>query len=176
MAHIDLMDTTVLDARDYWHDHCPPGWASLPEPRSMTFGDRFLTAQGLARNAHEARRDMPVIEQGDLDALKRLLAGHMTAVARIMRPVHLFPLQREVHLDTVGQALVEHGTDGAVDHLLRTPLLVSQDHHIIDGHHRWLCGMMISAMVSVERCSLSADALLVLATGLSDREHHLRNT
>jgi hypothetical protein len=105
----------------------------FPEQLRGTEADTFLTL-GLKDgqvNDDVIRANMTAIPAGDL-----------------------LPLQNQVWLDLVAGYTAEFGTPKPGSRVLDTPIIVSKEGYILDGHHRW-------AQVSVADPSLPMKALQV---------------
>ena len=84
-------------------------------------------------NLNIPRKDMPQIQASDVqEFLKFLETRDISYVKKNISAKDLKATQKEIDMDKV-----DNLKDENIDEL-RKPLLVSKDHHIMDGHHRWL--------------------------------------
>lgn len=130
---------------------------------------RYSAAQNLARTGWMLRKQMPVVEDGDIEVLKHHL--HVPLRSEMMSPHLLLPLQRQIWVDDVLAHIMADGPQGQREFLRTNPLCVSVDLHIVDGHHRWLSGMLLSAEVAVDEFGTGAGELLSRALTLNGRRN-----
>ncbi|WP_043767457.1 GNAT family N-acetyltransferase [Algiphilus aromaticivorans] len=113
----------------------------------------FATESG-TRNV--PRADMPQIEAANRGALVNYLkARDVPANREDADPASLKPTQAEFSRKKVAKAKRFEGGDRAI--------LVSQDGHIIDGHHQWLAKLDAGEPIPVMRLGATIDQILPLA-------------
>lgn len=80
------------------------------------------------------RRNMPQIEDKHQEAYWAFLKHHGIALnpSRV-KTASLNPIQLNIRVDVARHL---HTMNPAK---LKKPLIISRDHYIMDGHHRWLC-------------------------------------
>lgn len=91
---------------------------------------------------------------------------------------NLVPIQGQIYFDkAVGFIVSNGGAAGAKLALASNILIASSDLHLIDGHHRFLAGLLISPAteVPVLAIDLSIKQLLPLTLSYSDVLGHPRN-
>lgn len=144
-------------------------------------GTSLHEARQLAKIGHYDRNQMPVCEPSDLDKINDMLAAHgipdsMEYAHVSVRPERLVPLQHQLHVDKVVDAVKQ---EGRLFYKLvqKAPVIVTGDMHILDGHHRWLCAMMSAKkfQLSVFIIAAQTEDVLPLLLEWSDK-HHARNT
>lgn len=132
---LELIPTPAKVARDY----------ALPRGFGI-FDEKFYNnAQFKAKLGRIASRaQMPVLDDADHDSLKTALASHNLKLVEDIHPAGLLqPIQRQIYFDKCIDNTVKFGIDKTLDFLVSKHLYVSEDLHILDGHHRWLTAMMI---------------------------------
>lgn len=118
----------------------------------------------LSESPGYARVEMPVIDPGDLeDFREKLLRGDFplrTATGVPAKYVqvpagNLRPTQKEVWLDKIFGAIAKQGPPCSGSLVLRTPVIVSAELNLVDGHHRW-------AQVFLKNPDLEMNALQIV--------------
>ena len=90
----------------------------------------------------------------------------------------LKPIQKQIYYDKSMSNIVEFGIDATIDFLTNKSFFISSsDNFIIDGHHRWLSGMLINPdlKVNVLEIDLPLEKLLPLSRAYSDAIGKSRN-
>lgn len=83
------------------------------------------------------RHNLPQIAKEKLPEFVRFLDSHGVGVEKgTVRARDLKPIQKSVNKEKVKSML--QGDKSS----LRIPILITKDHHIIDGHHRWLASLV----------------------------------
>ncbi len=142
------------------------------------FNKNFETAKRNASKGFAKRKDMPVISSRDIDSLEKSLKSDGVSVTRTKIPIDkLKPVQKQIYFDKA-ITILEKGTMKETTSFLQTKIfVVSNDNHIIDGHHRYLAGMLIDPKlkVSVLKIDLPTTKLLDVARKYSDGIGNTRN-
>ena len=138
-------------------------------------------ARERAKIGHFDRNEMPVIDPSDFDAINAVLDSHgipdsVNFSSVTLNPLKLIPLQRQLHVDKVIDSVKREGRL-ARRHIQMNPLVITEDFHILDGHHSWLCSIMLAnkMYVSVFVIDAPTDKVLPILLDWSDK-HHPRNT
>jgi hypothetical protein len=134
----------------------------------------YQQGKGLVASAKLLRQQMPVVNDSDYSVLKQVLGMGVRSSTREMRPEHLKPLQKQIYLSKIVSYLKRPEVKD-IDSIYHSPILISGDHHIIDGHHRWLEAMLMDHPINVVEINLTTAALFLMSVGLSDTEQHRRN-
>lgn len=147
-GELELMTTTSVIARSYadqelqHHQNCSVG-DHLPD-----FLANYKRARNKARNADALRKTMPVLNEGDLPEIKRLLAqlqskAELFCDKLVCSPAALIPVQRQIYFDKSMNGIAEHGVLDTLSWLRTRHTFTSLEGKILDGHHGWLSGMLI---------------------------------
>ena len=89
----------------------------------------------------------------------------------------LKPIQEQIYFDNVMGAIANNGREGSLKFLSSGMFIVSSDNYILDGHHRYLSGVLIDPSIRV-KClviDLPLDILLPLTLAYSDAVGNIRN-
>lgn len=90
----------------------------------------------------------------------------------------LKPIQKQIYLDKAIDNIARTGVSDAEKFVSnKTVFIVSKDNFIIDGHHRWLMGMLLdpNMLVNVVSIDLPISKLLPIATSYGDAIGNIRN-
>ena len=90
----------------------------------------------------------------------------------------LKPIQQQIYFDQSMDVIMAQGIEGRKKHLqTKSIFITSQDNFIIDGHHRFLTGMLIDPKMTVQTLviDLPIKKLLPLAVSYSDAVGNRRN-
>jgi hypothetical protein len=89
----------------------------------------------------------------------------------------LKPIQKQIYFDKSMRSSVQEGIKGSRKFISTHAFVVSSDDHIIDGHHRWLSGMLIdpNMKIKVLKIDLPINQLLDLAKAFGDAVGNRRN-
>ena len=155
------------------------------------FKINFLAAQQKIKLGSTKRKDMPVIRQKDIKALQSiLLRGGISLnkeYHRGKKKIHfslqkvavssLTPIQDQVFFDKVIEAAARETRSETLTFLRNTIFVVSSDHRIVDGHHRFLSAMLINQNMKVPVLSvdLPIGELLPMMLKFSDQRNNVRN-
>lgn len=90
---------------------------------------------------------------------------------------NLTPIQSQIYLDKCIPRIAKNGTKERVNWIKSTLFVTSSDFYIIDGHHRYMTGMLIDPNMKVECLviDLPIRKLLELTTAFSDAIGKKRN-
>lgn len=128
------------------------------------FIQQIKYVQQLLKDNRIKRKNMPVVDSSHMWLLQQMLAkgdlGQQVAMVDEEVDINcLLPTQSNIYLD---KAMT-------IKDLSDSIFLVSNDYYLIDGHHRWLSGMLHQQpVVRVKRCSLNLDELLPLIQEFTD--------
>lgn len=223
-GQLEIVTTPLDTARTYATTVCLAHGTTI-DAELPRFDSHYTTAQGRAMHGTTRRENMPVIDEGDVAALKRRLeAGALDVAAPYDTedegnagpfpqglsgaqaadwltyglPLHdhgpsqddyipvtnvsvscgrLIPIQRQIYFDKSMNVIAQLGARTMMSRLLGLRFILSSDHHIIDGHHRWLSAMLVDPDTSVNgvQIGLPFSTLLPLALSYSDALGHERN-
>ena len=89
----------------------------------------------------------------------------------------LRPIQKQIYYDKSIKATANFGVDGTTKFLKNTYFVISNDKRIIDGHHRFLSGMLINPDLTVTalEIDLPIKKLLPLSLAYGDAIGNKRN-
>lgn len=91
---------------------------------------------------------------------------------------NLKPIQKQIYFDKSVDATAKNGVESTKKWLTgKTFFITSSDNFIIDGHHRWMSGLLIDPEMSVNTLSIDLPIakLLPLATSYGDAIGNKRN-
>jgi hypothetical protein len=91
--------------------------------------------------------------------------------------MELKPIQSQIYFDKSVHNIVKEGVQGSIDFISKSTFVVSNDDHIIDGHHRYLSGMLCNHKMSVRvlKIDLPIHELLELTKAYGDAIGNKRN-
>jgi hypothetical protein len=89
----------------------------------------------------------------------------------------LKPIQKQIYVSKVLDSLDGRTVDSTIAFLGKSVFIVSQDDFIIDGHHRWLSGMLLKPKMHVHvlRIDLPINELIALSRAFGDAVGNERN-
>lgn len=144
---LELLKTTVWDAERYGENAFRSGLGVTLREVAPRFADAYKLAVD-STSAHawiDERRDMPAFEREDLEKFKAMVAtGGVSwedlapCSPCLMNPDYLKPIQRQIYYDKVVDNIVRFGVGESETFLREGRVIMSCDHFIADGHHRWL--------------------------------------
>jgi hypothetical protein len=140
------------------------------------FAENYDLARQRAHSGHMHRRDMPVIEEEDIAPLRKMMADIGVSTRDTwLEPMSLRPVQRQIYITNCIPYMADPRRDRRT--LETKHLVVSSDRRIMDGHHRWLSGMLRNprARVRILHVDLAHNHLLPFLRILGDQEGHRRN-
>ena len=189
-GRLDITKITFVEALQFATDTFTKHGKIL-EKVLPNFKNNFLAAQQKIKLGNTKRKDMPVIRQKDIKALQHiLLKGGISlnkeydhdkkkihfSLQRV--PVNsLVPIQDQVFFDKVINAEAIETRSETLTFLRNTIFVVSSDHRIVDGHHRFLSAMLIdpNLRVPVLAVDLPISELLPMMLKFSD-QRNVRNS
>lgn len=92
--------------------------------------------------------------------------------------IDLIPLQEQIYFDKSIKSIVENGVENTIEFLKNESIIiVSVDGYIMDGHHRWMCGMLIDPNTKLRSVvvDLPRFKLIKLLNDYSDAIGNIRN-
>lgn len=110
------------------------------------------------------RRNMPQIEDADQEDFIDFLADNGVRVSKIkIQAKKIKPIQKEIRADVVQKLLKDNSPK------LIKPVIISKDHYLLDGHHRWLAVLQDDKDVEVQalQANLNMRQLLELSQKFS---------
>jgi len=198
---MEIVKTSLEDARDFaiktFEKFGRDLYKEIPD-----FDKNYLFAQKMASLGKTKRKDMPVINDEDVDELEgRLKNGyidvnkpfakdnkgkskdpypqglsgreadywlqkglevhdgekkddHVNVTMETVRVGDLKPIQKQIYFDKSLIATAQFGAKGTTDFLKKTNFIGSADKRIIDGHHRWLSGLLINPNMKVHMLTI----------------------
>lgn len=102
----------------------------------------------------------------------------VVTVKKVSVPVYkLKPIQKQIYFDKSIDSTAKFGVDATKSFLKKTFFITSSDNFIIDGHHRWLSGILVDPKLSVTclQIDLPINKLLPMATAYGDAIGNTRN-
>ena len=143
------------------------------------FEERYEVAKGQILKAKYFRSQMPVITSKDLGGFEEFLISAGVKVSHQMGAiVALKPTQRQVYLSKPVLGVKKTGVKASRKWIKKgSRFIVSRGNHIIDGHHRWLSGMLLDPRMAVMSMTTNIDqhALMAYANEYSDLVGNVRN-
>ena len=139
---------------------------------------RLWRARSHAAHGSFLRAEMPVIEESDIPNLKSfMLSDGVLLEEDTVRPKDLVPLQKQIYVDKVIRAIASHGVNAERAFVSSKHIVTTSDRHIVDGHHRWLTGMLLDPDKPTPAVCATGTASEVLSDfiAFSDAEGHERN-
>lgn len=90
------------------------------------------------------------LKDGDMNDDKIKVSGAKVAVK------NLKPIQKQIYFDKSMKTIIDFGIEATKSFLSsKTFFIISSDNYIIDGHHRFLAGMLIDPSISVKVVSIN---------------------
>lgn len=162
----ELLSTSGIHARHIADEAFDLYQASSVDTELPDFDQLYMCAQVRVKDRNLLRKDMPVIEDDDLENVKTFLSRHKADFCSscMVTSGQLHPLQQQIYLEKSLVLMAKMGT-GDVKNILRTAhIYISQDNFIIDGHHRWLEGFLLGVHTPMMafRADLPFDAFLTM--------------
>lgn len=147
-GELELMKTSVHIAKSYADQELHVHQQSSQREELPMFSANYGTAKRKAKNADALRQNMPVLDEGDLPEIKRLLMllddqAEMFCDKLLCRPGDLIPVQRQIYFDKSMNGIAENGVTETIGWLRTRHVFTSKEGKILDGHHGWLSGMII---------------------------------
>jgi len=174
IAHYPLKDA-IEYAQSQFESHGKELYDVIPD-----FDKHYEFAQTHASSGTHLRKDMPVIHKHDIGKFKQFLEdkGIKSKVGKIA--VGTFhPLQKQIYMNKSIDSIAEHGIATTKKFLTDPKVItvISNDHYIIDGHHRMLSGMLVDPKMKFNtlKVDVPATELLPLALEFSDKTGNVRN-
>jgi len=170
-------DMPVIDEKDVKHlqKELSNGNIDLNAPFKDKEDKEDPFPKGLDRNSEKAKEwltgGMKVHDGKTKD--DRVKAKINKTVVKELRPI-----QRQIYFDKSIDAIASFGIDGTKDFLEnKTTFVTSSDNHIVDGHHRFLSGLLVNPDMKVHTLTvdLPISKFLPLALSFSDAVGNKRN-
>ena len=105
------------------------------------------------------RREMPQVKKGDMsDFISYLRKNGVSTDKKLVSPNKLKATQGHFHKEKIKGMMnaLEKGD------LEMSPILISKDNYVIDGHHRWLAFMNLNRDITIYQANIKADKLIEL--------------
>ena len=176
---LELVKTDLKSAIKYAHkkfsEHGNKLYDLIPD-----FDKHYEFAQTHATQGHTKRKDMPVIRRSDIINFKKDMDDHGIATKYMKVEVgSLRPVQQQIYISKSIDAIAQFGIKKSLQFLKdkKTITVMSKDHYIIDGHHRFLTGMLIDPKmkVNVLMIDMPISELLPASLHFSDSIGNVRN-
>lgn len=89
----------------------------------------------------------------------------------------LTPIQKQIYMDKSIGTTAKFGVENSKSFLLSSPIIISSDNHIIDGHHRWSSLVLIDpkAKMKALKIGMPINKLLGLLKAYGDAIGNKRN-
>jgi len=166
-------DMPVIDDKDIqqFQTRLKKGYIDINEPFSPTYDKKDPYPQGL-----EGFDAEDFLERGLKDKSKK--DDMVEVTIKQIRVGDLKPIQRQIYFDKSMNSTAKFGVEGTKKFITtKTFFVTSDDNYIIDGHHRFLSGLLIDPNMKVNCLSidLPIKELLPLATAYGDAIGNKRN-
>jgi hypothetical protein len=136
---IDVNPPDVDDVVEHFADN--------PDPVDLTLLPQFSAMRGGGR----PRSEMPQIPKEHLGTFQEhLRADGYSFVPDAVDPAELQATQSELDGKNVG-GMMRSARDGTFD-MLKDPIWISNDGHVLDGHHRWAAATALSTNCDPPGC------------------------
>lgn len=152
------LEQGFIDIRAPFADETPND-NPFPEGLKGTRAQEFLQ-KGLAKYDGSDRDDKVNVQIRSVEAKK------------------LKPIQKQIYFDKSMGATVDFGVQSSINFITKESFfIISADNYIIDGHHRFLSGLLIDPSIKVNCLSIDLDIkkLLPLAKAYGDAIGNKRN-
>ncbi len=146
--------------------------------------NNFQVAKEHIKMGHTKRKDMPVITSRDVIKFQQELKnGNLTGKEvkmskKKVKIKDLIPIQDQMYFDKSMKGIAKNGTKKTKEFLQnKTYFITSSDHRIIDGHHRYLQGLLLNPEMEVQILSIDLPIKDLLNIGLEfgDSQGNTRN-
>lgn len=178
-AQLELVKTDLKSAIKYAHSQFSKYNGKLYDV-IPNFDKNYEFAQTHASGGHTQRKDMPVIHKADIRNFKQYMEDHGIKTKFMKVEVgSLHPVQQQIYISKSIDAIAQFGIKKSLQFLKdkKTVTVMSKDHFIIDGHHRFLTGMLIDPKmkVNVLMIDMPIAQLLPASNDYSDSIGNVRN-
>lgn len=114
------------------------------------FDKHYEFAQTHASGGHTLRKDMPVIGSADIKKFKQYVEnlGHHAKFGKV-EVGSLHPVQKQIYISKSIDSIAENDFKKTLKFLQDKITVISKDHYLIDGHHRFLTAMLIDPNMKV---------------------------
>lgn len=175
----ELLSTHIRVARQVAEEAFDLYQASSVDTEVPDFDFQYLCAQYRVQHRNLLRKDMPVIDDADLEGVKTFLSRHKADFCSscMVTAGQLHPLQKQIYLDKSLVQMAKMGTSDVRQVLRTVHIYISQDNFIIDGHHRWLEGFLLGQHTPMMafRADLPFDAFLTMMKAFHHQEGKVAN-
>lgn len=166
-------DMPVIDDKDVreFQQRLKDGYIDINKPFSPTYKSSNPFPAGMS--GYDAQ---DFLERGLKDRSKK--DDQISISIKHKSVSSLKPIQKQIYFDKSIEACVKFGVSGTISFLKsKTFFITSADNFIIDGHHRWLSGLLINPRMTVNCLSidLPINKLLPLSTAYGDAIGNQRN-
>jgi hypothetical protein len=144
------------------------GFIDINPPFNPTFKENPFPNGLSGEKAKEwLEAGMPKYDKGKISDDKIKVKIQKTSIE------NLIPIQEQMYIDKILKNVAQKGTE----YLKSSMFIISSDNRILDGHHRWLSGMLLDPKLKVNTLSinLSIDKLLPMLLSYSDAIGNARN-
>lgn len=156
MPVINTIDVRIFQARlkmgtiDFRPPFAPETNASNPFPTGLkgVYAKKFLSAGLLI---HDGDKDDDKVNV----SLKKLTVGKLK------------PLQNQIYFDRAISLTAAMGTKKTIDFITKSIFITSKDNFIIDGHHRYLSGVLIDPNMQIKVLSIDLPIKMLLPLTLT---------
>ncbi len=169
-GELELCKITLDQAVDY----CTKSGLNIPNlRRNLNFAMKMF-GMGMFD-----RSEMPVISNTQVEDFQNKLhtVYGLKSDDRLLPVKDIIPIQKTAYLDKSVPNILKFGVEGTINYLKETNTVMSKDHHLIDGNHRLLCGLIIDPNTLMKSIifDLSTEKLLELAHTYHDGVGNERN-
>ena len=116
------------------------------------FKINFAVAKNLIEYGVMKRKEMPVITSRDVEKFKlHMEQSNISFKNNTSSLKKLKPIQGQLYFDKSMRDIIKNGSTGTEKFLTsKTFFIVSNDNHIVDGHHRYLQGLLVNPDMKVQ--------------------------
>lgn len=142
------------------------------------FKRNYEVVRTMISGGHTKRKDMPVISSADLHRLQKMLQSKgITVKSKTLKARDLVPIQQQVYLDKTMYVLGKYGAKESEKFIKSKRFIITEDNHILDGHHRYLSAMVNNPNMVVKALQIHhpLSEILPMLTDFSDSIGNKRN-
>ena len=149
-------------------------YESIPD-----FQANLLIAKQHAIGGTKKRKEMPVITSRDMNGLAGALKSYNVKVKSGKIPItKMKPMQFQIYVDKALTGIIRDGAQKTRQFLTTvTKFIISRDHYIMEGHHRFLQGILFDPTMKVNyfQVDMPKDELLAFLFAYAGRIGNAQN-
>ena len=158
-GHLEVATTSAEDAYKFFAGQLEMLKLDI-DKTFPNFMRNYTLVKGKVSFGRFKRKEMPVVQSVNLDRFKRWMASeHSVKVVKTkVKPVNLYPLQKQLYIDKPIDNIRTHGLKNSIDFIKnKSHSLVSHDNRIMDGNHRWLLAALYDPDMQVSGYVIGMD-------------------